>query len=780
MSKGMRVALVWTVAASVAWGTAWALAGPDCNESESSPAVRVDARVDFGGRLVHGVEIMGEAGGGMAQAWDTRELTDGWQEVVRGTNRTTVAVANGAGVAVEYGRMGADATWKSNRVHVVRNWVAVPSGRTLEIAAGTVVKFTRGTGILVEEGGTLRLKGEWNAPVRMTAAEDDSAGGDTDMREEMSVGCYFVDIRGNVEDSGWTQCWYADMAESAGMQAAGMQVFASMLPCGESEWSAAARLDARAARAGTLLTVGDEWATWDTAWDGASRVRVELERPDGTVALLGEAEGDGWGSAGWTADASGRYEVRYEAWDAAGKVLRQMSRGLVRLDGNAVLHSGRVGESETWSAGTVHVLNGTVTVERGSVLTIERGAVVKFAGGSALVVENGGTCVAEGVVFTHVNDDTIGGDTMGDGNETMPLNDDYGISGSIATDAATELRYLTMQTSGTLNGNTVWMGNRVIRVTGDVTVPSGTTLTVMPGAVVKFDEGMSLTVNGGGTLNAIGTRAQPIVFTSVKDDEHGGDTNGDGDATAAQPGDWNKIEVYGTANFDHAKVFYASRGTSTDDAILVSGGSVTFNNSELGFGQMYAVGVESGHFHATNSVIREFYCAFRHWPYDPFVNGVIYNCNRLSNNSGQQFCNTVIAGVTEAWDWSSGIGNTYGHCLFWNEPGTGLQGLPGTASPGDGNVWGNPLFVDAENGDFRVRAGSACIDAGDGTVAPETDYFGRPRMNDPNVADTGVANTNGVCPDIGIYEMEGGNAASDVDLEAVRVSASAEALISVR
>ncbi len=82
---------------------------------------------------------------------------------------------------------------------------------------------------------------------------------------------------------------------------------------------------------------------------------------------------------------------------------------------------------------------------------------------------------------------------------------------------------------GALLTSQTWASNTVHVIDQNIVIPGGVTLTLAPGAIIKFVKGAGITVQSNGLLNASGaTAAAPIVFTSLADDSVGGDSNEDG------------------------------------------------------------------------------------------------------------------------------------------------------------------------------------------------------------------------------------------------------------
>jgi hypothetical protein len=116
-----------------------------------------------------------------------------------------------------------------------------------------------------------------------------------------------------------------------------------------------------------------------------------------------------------------------------------------------------------------------------------------------------------------------------------------------------------------ISSNTIWTkaGSPYV-VRGDL-VFDNADLFVLPGVVIKLEPEGKITP-WFGSLNLLGTAAEPIVVTSIKDDTVAGDTNGDGDASQPQSGDWYGLYVTGSALLQHVEVRYAGRLHATSGA----------------------------------------------------------------------------------------------------------------------------------------------------------------------------------------------------------------------
>lgn len=97
-------------------------------------------------------------------------------------------------------------------------------------------------------------------------------------------------------------------------------------------------------------------------------------------------------------------------------------------------------------------------------------------------------------------------------------------------------------------------------------------LTIEPGVIIKIMSGGDIILNRNGNIVANGTSINPIIFTSIKDDKHGNDSNNNGDTTVPAAGDWGYINLNGSQNsvFSYCKFLYGGRDNANPATVDVS------------------------------------------------------------------------------------------------------------------------------------------------------------------------------------------------------------------
>ena len=259
-------------------------------------------------------------------------------------------------------------------------------------------------------------------------------------------------------------------------------------------------------------------------------------------------------------------------------------------------------------------------VDAGATLRIAPGVLLKMGPGTDVFVQGG--LVADGseqqpIVFTSLRDDSRSGDTNADGNTVGRPGDWGGIRFDASTlDGNAVLRNCEIHFAGqggfgnnrapivldaranpvlenvTLQDNRVngvWLIDQGYNVNieldvtdlpyivpGDITIATGAQLKIHPGALFKMGGGTDFHIEG--TLRVEGTPNRPIVFTSIRDDSRGGDTDGLG-PTSGAPGDWGGI-LFRDASDDlassveYAEFYFAGQGGfGTNDSPLAFDGA---------------------------------------------------------------------------------------------------------------------------------------------------------------------------------------------------------------
>jgi len=482
----------------------------DCMAMCAAQPVRVDMRTSFGGRLAHGTENVGMTEGDDVRVWDTTAEADGLVTLEDGTNRCEIAVLNDEGLAVEEGRLAADTVWSNDLLHVVRNWVSVPSGVTLTVTAGAVVKFTEDTGIRVEDGGRLEVVGEADRRVVFTHAEDDSIGGDTDFAEReadwQDVQIYAQSDAATVSENGYLETRFMNV----------------------SGYGRVSIEDAKA-----IEVVGMTYIPVSVSGTRSGAFSLDWAAIDGTATLSNDYS-LATGTLSWTGTGEGTKFIQ------------------IPLVMDSVYES-----NETFRVRIVAVRGMNVERETGTVSLVDSEAVVKgediafctaaparldmrtsFGGRLAHGTETVGSVTGDVTVVWNTAEEPDGWKTLQDGSNSVEV--------ATVNDAGISIE------GGRLKSDTLWNDDVVRVVRNWVTVPDGVTLKVTAGAVVKFTENAGIRVEDGGILEVEGAAAKHVVFAPVDDDTIGGDTD----------------MKEGVASWCNAQIYKMPSGTVTENSYL--------------------------------------------------------------------------------------------------------------------------------------------------------------------------------------------------------------------
>jgi uncharacterized repeat protein (TIGR01451 family) len=478
------------------------------------------------------------------------EITDNTYCAIRAnllsfpTLDNNILVDNAAnGLCMDGGTIDSDATWSiSDTSYFLRDDITISFGATLTVDPDVVVKM--GNNRIINVDGALRVLGTSDHPVYFTSHRDDTIGGDTN-----DDGGAILPVRGD-----WDYIRFGPLSD-----------------------------DANSIINHAIIRYGGHIGTLQF----------------GALTLI---------EASPTIQNSEITDNTYCAIRTNLKSFPTLNNNiLVDNAANGIcIDGGTINNDATWSiSDTSYFLRDDITISFGSTLTVDPGVVVKM--GNNRIINIDGALRVFGtsdhpVYFTSHRDDTIGGDTNGDGGATSPamgdwdyirfgpLSDDansiinhaiirYGghigtlqfgaltlieASPTIQNSEITDNTYCAIRANlksfptldnnilvdnaanglcmdgGTIDSDATWsISDTSYFLRGDITITFGSTLNIDPGVVVKMEDSLKIEIDGA--LRVLGTSDHPVYFTSYLDDSIGGDTNGDSDATSPTMGDWDYI-----------------------------------------------------------------------------------------------------------------------------------------------------------------------------------------------------------------------------------------------
>ena len=391
---------------------------------------------------------------------------------------------------VEGGSIGNNITWSNKRVYYIKGGISVPVGATLTLTAGNIIKMAQNVNFDISGG--LIAAGTSENRIYFTDYRDDTIGGDSNGDGSASVPAAGWWWGINVLNGGVATLEYTTVRYAAGSYYGGWPYY-------------------------TYRNFGSVYKT------GSGSLNM-------SHSLVENASGHGI----WIVDSSGTHTIGGTTVQASGGhgILLQNTESGVTVNGCTVNGNTNTG---------IEIQN--------SAATITGNTVSGTTGGYGIHV----TGVA---LPTSIAGNTLSGNSSGQIAFAADSSDTEIDNGGVPNTFNGPI----MIEGGTLTRNATWRNNRVYYVLGGVGVSSGITLTVPAGRVVKLGQNVNLDISG--ILNVPGTVGSRVYFTDYRDDTLGGDSNGDGTASAPAAGWWWGINVLdgGSATLNYTTVRYAAGG----------------------------------------------------------------------------------------------------------------------------------------------------------------------------------------------------------------------------